>query len=51
MIDDAPREDFSPRNRHTLKEFAVRCSILVIDFDFLIWVIMFVVDVDVLILF
>ncbi len=24
VIDDAPREEFSPRQRHTLKEFAVR---------------------------
>ena len=24
ICDDAPREDFSPRQRHTLKEFAVR---------------------------
>jgi len=23
LIDDSPRHDFSPRQRHTLKEFAV----------------------------
>lgn len=23
LIDDSPRQDFSPRQRHTLKEFAV----------------------------
>jgi hypothetical protein len=28
VVDDAPREDFSPRQRHTLKEFAVRIFIL-----------------------
>ena len=27
VLDDAPREDFSPRQRHTLKEFAVRIFI------------------------
>jgi len=26
VIDDQPREDFSPRQLHTLKEFAVRSS-------------------------
>jgi GAF domain-containing protein len=24
VMDDAPRDDFTPRQRHTLKEFAVR---------------------------
>ena len=24
LVDDTPREEFSPRQRHTLKEFAVR---------------------------
>jgi hypothetical protein len=28
VVDDAAREDFSPRQRHTLKEFAV-CSDIV----------------------
>jgi len=28
VIDDQPRDDFSPRQLHTLKEFAVRSSSL-----------------------
>jgi hypothetical protein len=24
LIDDSPRQDFAPRQRHTLKEFAAR---------------------------
>ena len=31
VIDDTPRDDFSPRQRHTLKEFAVSYYSMVIS--------------------
>lgn len=31
VIDDSPRDDFSPRQRHTLKEFAVRQLVRLLD--------------------
>lgn len=36
VSDDAPREDFSPRQRHTLKEFAVRILFIAVLCDGLI---------------
>ena len=32
IFDDVPRQDFSPRQRHTLKEFAVGPSFVPIGF-------------------
>lgn len=33
VIDDTPRDDFSPRQRHTLKEFAVSYHSMVISLN------------------